>query len=97
MTNDSKIRKKIHDTKLFTDAQKVELLVGLDEITASEKRQLEESIDTFDLEYRQAVDKHTQQVRSLLGHLTKHMTDEQKKKHQDTLDEIELGLSLLSA
>lgn len=97
MTNDSKIKKKIRNTKLFTDAQKVELLVGLEEITPAEKRQLEEVIDVFDAQYRQAVEKHVQQIRSLLGHLTKHMTNEQKKKYQDTLDEIKLGLSLLSA
>lgn len=97
MRNDLTIRKKIQSTRLFIDTQKIELLVRLPEASEAEKRVLEEGIDTFDREYKAAVTKHTQQIRSFLGHATKDLTPEEKKKHQDALDEIAFGLNLLQA
>lgn len=89
--------KKIHDTRLFSDPQKVELLAMLEEASEADKRKLEAGIDAFDREYKKAVTKHTAQIKSILGHAVKDMTPEERKLNQDALDEIKLGLAFLNA
>lgn len=95
MKNDLTICKKIQETRLFSDTRKIELLVRLSDSSEAEKQALEEGIDAFDAEYKAAVEKHTQQIQSLLGHVLKDMTPEERKKSQDALDEINFGLALL--
>ena len=95
--SDLKIRKKIRNTRLFSDSQKIDLLVNLEEASLEDKKKLESGIDMFDREYKISMEKHAQQVRSLLGHAVKDMTPLEKKKHQDALDEIDFGLALLAA
>lgn len=88
--------KKIRDTKLFSDSQKVDLLAALDDATDADKKKLEAGIDAFDREYAKAVKKRTDQIRSILGHAVKDMTVDEKKKNQDAIDEIKLGLAFLT-
>lgn len=94
--NDLRINKKIQATKLFSDAQKVDVLVAMAEASEEDKAKLEAGIDAFDREYQAAITKHTQQIRSLLGHTTKDMSPEEKKKHEESLGLINAGLGLLS-
>lgn len=89
------LAKKIRDTRLFSDPQKVELLAMLDEASAEDKKKLEEGIDVFDREYARAVKKHTAQIEAILGHAIKDMSEEERRLNQDALDELRLGLALL--
>jgi len=88
--------KKIQATRLFSDGQKVDLLVAVNEASESDKKKLEEGIDEFDQAYAKAVAKHTAQIHSILGHAVKEMTEEEKKLNQDAIDEIKLGLAFLA-
>lgn len=94
--SDLRIRKKIQASRLFGDTQKVDLLVQLEEASDEDKKKLEEGIDVFDREYEAAIKKHSQQVRSLLGHAVKNMSDAEKKAHQEALDTVDFGLALLT-
>ena len=50
--SDLKIRKKIRNTRLFSDSQKIDLLVNLEEASLEDKKKLESGIDMFDREYK---------------------------------------------
>lgn len=89
------LTKKLKNTRLFSDAQKVALFVMLDEASAEDKKKLEAGIDVFDHEYAKAVKKHTAQIEAILGHAIKDMSEEERKLNQDALDELKLGLALL--
>lgn len=68
----------------------------LEESSSDDKKKLEEGIDVFDREYSRAVNKHTAQIESILGHAIKDMSEEERKMNQDALDELKLGLALLT-
>lgn len=87
--------KKIQNTRLFSDAQKVKLLVILDDAGKEDVAKLEEGIDTFDREYAKVVVKRGQEIRALLTTIMKDMPEEERKKNQDAIDEMAMGLSLL--
>lgn len=89
------LTKKIQKTRLFSDPQKIDLLVKLEDASAEDKRKLEAGIDTFDREYARAVTKHTAQIQSILGHAVKDMSEEERRDNQDAIDEIKLGLAFL--
>lgn len=89
------LAKKIRDTRLFSDPQKVEILAMLEEASAEDKQKLEAGIDLFDREYEKAVKKHTAQIESILGHAIQDMSEEERKLNQDAIDELKLGLALL--
>jgi hypothetical protein len=95
--NDSTIYKKIQQTKLFSDAQKVEVLVAVADASPEDIAKLEAGIDVFDEQYGNAIAKHVAQIQSLLGHTVKDMTPEEKKEQQAALRTIGTGLGLLSS
>jgi len=97
MMSDLKINKKIQATKLFTDAQKVDILVALADASDEDKAKLEAGIDAFDQHYSSAIAKHAQQIRSILGHTTKDMPPEEKKQYEEALRVVDVGLGILSA
>lgn len=89
--------KKIQGTRLFSDSQKVDLLVALEEASEADKQKLEAGIDAFDREYLRSVQKHSAQIQSIIGHAVKDMTEDERKKNQDAIDEIKLGLAFLAS
>jgi len=97
MSNDLRIRKKIQATRLFSDTQKIELLVKLAEASQEDKKKLEEGIDVFDATYGKAVEKHAQQVRSIIGHLRTELSPDERAQQEEVLDAIDLGFDILSA
>ncbi len=97
MMNDSKISKKIQATKLFSDAQKVDVLVALADASEADKAKLEAGIDAFDEQYEKTIAKHTQQIKSILGHALKDAMPEDKKAQEEALQVVTTGLGLLSA
>lgn len=90
------LNKKIQATRLFSDPQKVDLLVKLEDASEEDKKKLEAGIDAFDQAYAKAVVKHSAQIRSILGHAVKDMPEEEKKLNQDAIDELKLGLAFLA-
>jgi hypothetical protein len=89
------LTKKLKATKLFSDAQKVELFALLEDASEADKQKLEAGIDAFDAQYAHAVASGTQKVKSVLGHVTKDMTPEEKAENQAALDQLNLGLAFL--
>jgi len=89
--------KKIQVTRLFSDPQKVDLLVALEEASEADKKKLEAGIDAFDREYERSVKKHSAQIQSIIGHAVKDMSEEERKRNQDAIDEIKLGLAFLTS
>jgi hypothetical protein len=89
--------KKLQATKLFSDAQKVEIFALLEDASAEDKKKLEEGIDAFDMAYAKAVTKHTAQIQSVLGHMENDMTVEEREQNQDAIDQIKLGLAVLQS
>jgi hypothetical protein len=94
--NDLMISKKIQSTRLFSDAQKVAVLVAFVEASDADKKKLEAGIDAFDKEYATTVAKHTQQIKSVLGHIHKNAPAQGKADQQEAQDKIDLGLAMLS-
>lgn len=95
MTTLAKLSKKIQNTRLFSEAQKVDLLVKLNEASAEDIRKLEAGIDVFDREYKEAIEKRSREILELLGELLKGKSSEEKKKYQDAVDEMVMGMALL--
>lgn len=95
MTSKSMIHKKIQATRLFSDAQKVQLLVQLADASEEDKAKLEEGIDAFDREYKEAMGKRGEEILELLTTIMKDMPEEERKKNQDTIDEIVMGTAIL--
>lgn len=89
--------KKIQGTRLFSDSQKVDLLVALEEASEADKQKLEAGIDAFEREYERSVKQHSAQIQSIIGHAVKDMTEDERKKNQDAMDEIKLGLAFLAS
>lgn len=95
MISKSMIHKKIQATRLFSDAQKVQLLVQLADASEEDKKKLEEGIDAFDREYKDAMGKRGEEILELLTTIMKDMPEEERKKNQDTIDEIVMGTAIL--
>ena len=95
MTLKSMIHKKIQQTRLFSDAQKVSLLVQLADASEEDRQKLEEGIDAFDREYKASMEKRGEEVLELLTTLMKNMSEDERKKNQDTIDEVVMGTALL--
>lgn len=87
--------KKIQHTRLFSDAQKVKLLVELEDASKEARLKLEEGIDTFDREYASVLKKRGAEISTLLTTIMKDMPEEERKKNQDAIDEVVMGFSLL--
>lgn len=90
------LSKKIQQTRLFSDPQKVEIFVALETANDEDKKKLEAGIDAFDEAYVKAVVKHSAQIRSILGHALKDMTEEEKEQNSDAIQEMQLGLAFLT-
>lgn len=95
MTSKSMIHKKIQKTRLFSDAQKVQLLVQLADASEEDKWKLEAGIDAFDKEYKEAMEKRGEEILELLTTIMNDMPEEERKKNQDTIDEIVMGTAIL--
>lgn len=97
MTSKSMIHKKIQQTRLFSDAQKVSLLVRLADASEEDTRKLGEGIDAFDREYKASMEKRGEEILELITTLMKDMSEEDRKKNQDTIDDIVMGTAILQS
>lgn len=95
--NLKQVRKKIQQTRLFSDAQKVELLVRLDDASETDQKKLEAGIDVFDREYEKRMAKRKEEMHALLGEMVETMTDDEAKANQESIAEMVVGLGLLTS
>lgn len=95
--NLKQVRNKIAQTRLFSDAQKVELLVKLDDASETDQKKLEAGIDVFDREYEKRMAKRKAEMQALLGEMVDGMTDEEAKHNQEAIAEMVVGLGLLTS
>ena len=95
--NLKQLRTKIQNTRLFSDPQKVELLVKLDDASEIDQKKLEAGIDVFDREYEKRMVKRKDEMQVLLGDMVENMTNEEAKLNQEAIAEIVLGLRLLTS
>lgn len=93
----SKVHKKLSETKLFSDAQKVELFAMLPDAPQDDLRKLEAGIDAFDRQYRRMIAKRTKQIQDLLVQAVSEMSPEERDKNQEGIDELNLGLVVLAS
>lgn len=95
--NLKQVRTKIEKTRLFSDPQKIELFVKLDEANEEDQKKLEAGIDIFDREYEKRMAKRKKEMHTLLGEMVEDMTEEEAKLNQDAIAEIVVGMGLLTA
>lgn len=95
--NEQKMRKKIHETLLFSDTQKAELYLLWEQASEADKRKLIEGIDAFDQAYSQAMAKHSADILGALDTVKKELTHQETKVNKDALDAIRVGATLLAS
>ncbi len=91
------VHNKLKNTRLFSDAQKVELFALLPDATEEDIRKLEEGIDAFDRRFHQTVARRGRQIQELLTDVVSHMSEEDREKNQSAIDELNLGLAILAS
>ncbi|MEK7577694.1 MAG: hypothetical protein AAB492_03730 [Patescibacteria group bacterium] len=94
--NLKQLRNTIQTTRLFSDAQKVDLLVKLDEASLEDQTKLEAGIDVFDREYEKRMAKRKEEMQALLGEMVEGMTEEEATLNQQAIAEIVVGMGLLT-
>jgi len=87
------VKEKIQSTRLFSDAEKIALLVRWDELLEEEIQKLEKVIDVYDQRYSQLVAGLKHEVEESLGSLGPN--DSQELEDAQTL--IRAGLGTLSS
>ena len=91
------LRNTIQQTRLFSDTQKVELLVKLDDASEIDQKKLEAGIEVFYREYEKRMGRRKDEMQVLLGDMVENMTNEEAKLNQEAIAEIVLGLRLLTS
>lgn len=91
------IRKKIQSTRLFSDPQKIELLVRLENASDEDVRRLEEGIDAFDAAYNTALAMQGQRIKTILDDITAGASADDLRRNQSAIDEVRMGMTLLAS
>ena len=86
---------KLKNTRLFSEAQKVELFALLPDASEEDLRKLEAGIDVFDAKYASSIQKHSRDIMEALSTIMKDMPPEERDLYRDDVDEIAMGLALL--
>lgn len=89
------VYKKLKETRLFSDSQKVQIFALLPDASEEDMKKLEAGIDTFDAKYREAVNGKSEAIQTMLDDAVEQMDAEDLQKNQEAIDEISLGLALL--
>ncbi len=69
----------------------------LADASEEDRQKLEEGIDAFDREYKASMEKRGEEVLELLTTLMKNMPEDDRKKNQDTIDDIVMGTAILQS
>lgn len=93
--NLKQVSDKIQHTRVFTDAQKVKLLVELVDASQEDIEKLGDGIDAFDREYKISMEKQSREIIGLLTSIMKDMPEDERRKNQDAVDDIIMGTALL--
>ena len=68
--NLKQLRNKNTKTRLFSDPQKIDLLVKLEDASEADQQKLEAGIDVFDREYEKRMAKRKEEMQVLLGDMS---------------------------
>jgi len=91
------IHNKIKHTRLFSDAQKVELMALLPDASAEDIRKLGDGIDAFDTRYTHSTARHGKKIQQILADLMHDVPKEDRASYQEAIDEIAMGTELLKS
>jgi len=89
------LKKKIQHTRLFSDVEKIELLVKLDELSDGDRNVLEETIDGFDAKYTASVGSLTDHINKGLTSLDQSLSEEEKAQMEEATLAVKVGLGML--
>lgn len=89
------LKKKIQYTRLFSDVEKIELLVRLDELSGGDRNVLEETIDGFDAKYTASVGSLAHDIDKGLTSLDQSLSEEEKAQIGDATLAVKAGLGML--
>ncbi len=93
----SKLTAAIADTKLFSDARKVALLVRLDGLSETDRETLLGVIEQFNIAYNQALEKLSDTVRRELAAILADPTTPVTHGMEEGKDRIRQGLQVLQS
>lgn len=92
---DITVKKKIQHTRLFSDTEKIELLVRLDELSGSDLLATEEAIDGFDAKYTTSVYTLTDSIDKGITSLDHNLSEQEKAQMADAALVVKAGLGIL--
>lgn len=92
---DITVKKKIQHTRLFSDTEKIELLVRFDELSDSDRLALEEAIDGFDATYTTSVASLTHDIDRGIASLDQELSEQEKAQIADAALVVKAGLGML--
>lgn len=92
---DTTVKKKIQHTRLFSDTEKIELLVRLDKLPDSDRLALEEAIDGFDAKYTTSVHTLTDSIDKGITSLDRELSEQEKAQIADAALVVKAGLGML--
>lgn len=89
------LKKKIADTKLFSDEDKIAILAVVDMYSADDVKALEAIIDEFDVKHQEAVSEYKKSVYGVLDTVVAKASPSDKKRFQSAASDVRSGLDAL--
>lgn len=92
-----KIYKKVQQTRLFSDAQKIDILAKLPQASAADVAKLEAGIDVFDAEYAKIMKRRGDEIAATVNDALKDLSLEELRDNRGSVNEILTGLAVLTS
>ncbi|MBI5620563.1 hypothetical protein HY949_02175 [Candidatus Gottesmanbacteria bacterium] len=87
------LKKKVQETKLFTDKEKIDILADFDAITAGDRMKLEEIIDEYDAKYKAATGTFASHINEELDRIEKDAGPQDADRIRASTAKIRTGLT----
>lgn len=89
------LKRKIKETALFSDEDKIAILTRVDTYPVEETTKLETIIDEFDATHKAAVSEYKASVYGVLDDIVKKSKPEDKKRFQSASSTIRSGVEMI--
>lgn len=89
------LKKKIQETRLFTDKEKIEILAEFDAVTAADRVKLEAIIDEYDAKYNATMGTFRRHINEELDSIESDASADEKERVKDSVDKIRSGLTAI--
>lgn len=89
------LKQKIKDTVLFSDEDKIVILIAVDRYSAEDIKALEAIIDEFDDKHQEAISEYKKSVYGVLDDIVQKAKPQDKKRFQDASSTIRSGVDML--